>query len=127
VARVSSGNKKERFKFISLHGDELGVRYLCKWLDVSPSGFYDWKDRDLSQRDHANQDLLEKIKRVYYESNRAYGSPRVHAQLCREGETVSLGRIERLMSKAGLVGRAAIVYRRKPLQNLTISRCQIYD
>ena len=115
MARVSNGNKKERFKFISHHGDELGVRYLCKWLDVSPSGFYDWRDRGLSQRDHANQDLLEKIKRVYYESNRAYGSPRVHAQLCREGETVSLGRIERLMSKAGLVGRAAIVYRRKPL------------
>lgn len=115
MARVSSENKKERFEFINQHGIELGVGYLCKWLDVSPSGFYKWRERDLSQRDRANQSLLEKIKRVYYESNRAYGSPRVHAQLCREGETASRGRIERLMAKAGLVGRAAIVYRRKPL------------
>lgn len=115
MARVSSGNKTERFKFISQYGVELGVRYLCKWLNVSASGYYKWKGRGLSQRDYSNQILLEKIKRIYDMSNRAYGSPRVHAQLCREGEQVSRGRVERLMAKAGLIGKAALVYRRKPV------------
>jgi len=112
VARVSSGNKTERFGFIARLSSVLSPRYLCKLFQVSPSGFYKWRVRCLSDRVKANQQLLVKIRRIYDESRGSYGSPRVHAQLRREGELVSRSRVERLMSKAGLVGKAALVYRR---------------
>jgi len=130
VATVPSGNKAERFGFIAQFGSEFGVRYLCEWLKVSPSGFYKWRNRELSDRARANQVLLKKIQRIYEESRGSYGSPRVHAQLRREGEKVSRSRVERVMHKAGLVGKAAQIYRRqawvKPfhasLPNLRIDR-----
>lgn len=115
MARVSNGTKEERFGFVDRFGSELGIRYLCDWLSVSRSGYYKWRNRRLSLRDVHNQKLLVKVKRIYDDSRTAYGSPRVHAQLVREGETVSRGRVERLMRKAGLVGKAARVYRRKAL------------
>lgn len=115
MATVSSGNKAERFGFIDRFGSELGVRYLCAWLNVSPGGFYKWQSRGLSRRAKENLELLKKIRRIFKDSRGAYGSPRVHAQLLREGEQVSRGRVERLMRKAGLVGKAALVYRRKAL------------
>ena len=115
MAWVSSGTKTERFGFINQFGSELGVRYLCEWLSVSRSGYYKWRCRGLSERGIKNQKLLVKVNRIYDESRTAYGSPRVHAQLVREGEKVSRGRVERLMRKANLVGRAARVYRRKAL------------
>ena len=132
MAAVSSGNKAERFGFIAQFGSEFGVRYLCDWLGVSPGGFYKWRERGLSDRAKANQVLLEKIQRIYDDSRGSYGSPRVHAQLRREGEAVSRGRVERLMRKAGLVGKAAQIYRRrawiKPfhasLPNLRVSRSE---
>ena len=113
MATVSSASKTERFGFIAQFGSEFGVRYLCKWLDVSPAGFYKWRDRGLSDRAKANQALQLKIQRIYDDSRGSYGSPRVHAQLRREGEKVSRSRIERLMRQSGLVGRAARMYRRK--------------
>ena len=113
MARVSSGNKAERFGFIARLSSELGPGYLCKLFQVSPSGFYKWRVRGLSDRTKANQLLLDKIRRIYDESRGTYGSPRVHAQLRREGEVVSRSRVERLMRKACLVGKAARVYRRQ--------------
>ena len=112
MARVSSGNKTQRFGFIARFSSILGPRYLCKWLEVSLSGFYKWRERGLSDRAKANQALLVKIRRIFADSRESYGSPRVHAQLRREGELVSRSRVERLMCKAGLVGKAAKIYRR---------------
>jgi len=112
VATVSSGDKTEKFGFIAQFGSVLNVGYLCEWLNVSPSGFYKWRNRGLSDRAKANQELLEKISRIYDESRGTYGSPRVHAQLRREGVKVSRSRVERLMRKASLVGKASKIYRR---------------
>ncbi len=39
----------ERFGFIQRYR-ELGVTFLCDWLDVSSSGFYTWRKREASQR-----------------------------------------------------------------------------
>ncbi|MDH5217572.1 MAG: IS3 family transposase [Gammaproteobacteria bacterium] len=113
MATVSSGSKTERFGFIERHGEVLGVRYLCEWLDVSPSGFYKWRERGESKREKSDRELLEKITRIFVDSDTTYGSPRVFEQLRQEGERVGRSRVERLMREAGLVGKAARIYRRK--------------
>ena len=115
MARVSNGNKSERVGFIDHYGSQLGYRYLCDWLEVSPAGYYKWRDRGISKRAQENRLWLIKIQRIFDDSQTTYGSPRVHEQLCREGEKISPGRVERLMRTAGLVGKAARVYRRKAM------------
>jgi putative transposase len=47
-----------RFQFIEDHRDEFPVTRTCKVLDVSPSGYYAWRDRPPSAREMANRELL---------------------------------------------------------------------
>jgi len=68
--------------------------------------FYGWeaRRRHPSPRDIEEVWLTEQIERIHKESGETYGSPKVHAQLRREGIRVSRKRVERLMRQAGLQG-----------------------
>ena len=75
-------------------------------LKVSPSGYYDWRGREPSQRQRANDELLVAIRREYAASRQSYGSPRIHAALKHLGMPVSRKRVARVMRVHGLVGKA---------------------
>lgn len=115
MARVSEGTKTERFEFIKNHGSELGIRYLCEWLEVSPQGYYQWMARTESERTKANRILSSQIETIYHEHDGNYGSPRIYAALRAQGIMVNHKRVERIMRDTGLVGKAAKIYRRKAL------------
>jgi putative transposase len=53
----------------------------CRALNVSRSGYYDWKDRPLSDRDAKNELLTKHIVKIHADSRETYGWPRVHAEL----------------------------------------------
>ena len=74
-------------------------------LGISRSGYYAWRKRKRSQRELDNQALIEHIRRIHRMSRKTYGSPRVHAELRREGRWVNHNRVARLMRQEGLVGR----------------------
>jgi transposase InsO family protein len=90
------------FRFIEDHRDAYPVRLMCAVLEVSPAGYYAWRDRPLSERAKSNATLLAAIRQVHRDSSGRYGSPRVHAVLRRQGRGVSRGRIERMMSRYGI-------------------------
>ena len=70
---------------------------MCRILEVSKSGYYAWAQRPMSQRSKANARLVEDIKIVHAQSRRTYGSPRVHAELIRQGVHCGHNRVARLM------------------------------
>ena len=81
------------------------VRLMCRLLRVSPSGFYAWRDRPLSQRARFDVYLTGKIVAIHQRSNGTYGSPMVHAELADDhGLRVSRKRVARLMRAAELTG-----------------------
>jgi transposase InsO family protein len=94
-----------RYCFILRHEQAYAVTRLCKLLSIGRSGYYAWKKRKPSQREQENQVLIEHIRRIHQLSRRAYGSPRVHAQLRKQGWSCSRKRIARLMRQDGLQGR----------------------
>ena len=53
------------------------MKYLCDGLDISASGFYDWRNRPINKRVENDVKLLLDIERVFKESRATYGSPRV--------------------------------------------------
>jgi putative transposase len=56
---------------------------MCRCLKVSPSGYYDWRDRPPSARALDNESLLEKIRVLHTESEGVLGAPRI----CDDGES----------------------------------------
>ncbi|MBB2506306.1 IS3 family transposase [Amycolatopsis echigonensis] len=77
---------------------------------MSRSGYYDWRDRPISERDRDNELLLKHVEQIHADSRQTYGSPRVHAELTLGlGLPVNRKRVERLMREAGIQG----LYRRK--------------
>ena len=84
--------------------DAFPVRMMCRHLNVSPSGFYAWRDRPLSNRAKDNERLTERIKVHHAESDGVMGAPRIWRELRYEGETASKNRVARLMQKAGIQG-----------------------
>lgn len=80
----------------------LSVEALCEALDVSPSGYYAWRERDISPRQQADARLGDEIERVFVESRRTYGSHRVWLGLRERGMRTSRKRVARLMRQRGL-------------------------
>jgi putative transposase len=79
---------------------------MCRILGVSRSGWHAARVRVRPcQREIRDAELLIRIREVHTASRLTYGSPRVHAQLHKDGISVSRGRVARLMRAAGLRGR----------------------
>lgn len=93
-----------KFNFIRQHQNEFSISLMCKLLKVARSSYYAYSKRsnEPSKQAKANELLLEKIKVLFAKHKQRYGSPRIHASLKQQGESCSLGRVKRLMRKAGL-------------------------
>ena len=59
---------------------------MCGWLEVSTSGYYEWRDRPASATAVRRQLLTLLVKKAFDDSDETYGHRRVHAQLVRRGE-----------------------------------------
>lgn len=82
---------------------------MCRVIEVSHSGFYDWAERKPSKRAQANQILKvlkAHIQESFHGSDRTYGSPRVWGDLQDWGYVCSENRVARLMSQLGLKARS---------------------
>lgn len=83
------------------------LRWLCKALAVSPSGYYDWLKRGDHPGPRARQDaqLSQEIVCIHKASRKTYGSPRIQAALAKAGRQHGRNRIARLMRQEDLWGR----------------------
>jgi transposase InsO family protein len=96
-----------RFRFVSDHATEYGVKRMCKVLKVSRSGYYDWKSRGESKHAKRDAELVALIGEIHQRSRTTYGAPRVHAELRRLDQRCGKKRVARLMATNCLVGAHA--------------------
>ena len=91
------------------------VPLLCRWLQVSRSGFYYWKSKPVSARSKQSNHILFHIIQAYKASRGTYGSPRVHHELKTKGIKVGLNKIAKLMQKNGLFARSSAKHKKAKL------------
>jgi len=96
-----------KYAFIREHSTDYSVTRLCEVLEVSPSGYYDWRDRPESNRAKRNRKLMGKISLFHKASRGIYGSPRIHRDLVDSGEEVGVNRVARLMSQNDIQSKMA--------------------
>jgi putative transposase len=100
-----------RYEFIDAERDtttELGERKytitkMCEWLEVSTSGYYEWRDRPESATAQRHAYLSLMVKKAFEMSDETYGYRRIHAQLARWGETCTPELVRLLMRELDLV------------------------
>ena len=98
------------------------MSWLCQYLGVSRSGFYAWSSRGESQRQQQNRTLLRTIEQIHQETDRAYGSPRMHRELIDRGYLCGRHRVARLMRVNGVVAQRKRRYRTNPARGELYAR-----
>ena len=93
-----------RYHCIHRRRYQHSIRMMCRLLKVSRSGYYDWHNRDESERSLKNRSLSRLIKQLHLESNGVYGSRKIHRDLLELGESCGRHRVARIMRKVGLRG-----------------------
>ncbi|WP_409497447.1 IS3 family transposase [Amycolatopsis sp. cmx-11-12] len=80
----------------------LPVVTMCSWLEVSKSGFYEWRTRPESETTRRRQYLAGLITKIFTDSDETYGHRRIHAQLERQGERCTPELVRQIMRDQGL-------------------------
>ena len=78
------------------------VAMMCKALEVSSSGFYDWFHRPESNRQMANQELDRQIMELWQGSKKRKGYPMILQDLRAMGQRVGKNRVARRMRTLGI-------------------------
>ncbi|WP_346014297.1 MULTISPECIES: IS3 family transposase [unclassified Streptomyces] len=94
------------------HRDRFGgVEPICRTLTehdckIAPSTYYAYKKRleTPSARSVRDEELKERIQKVYTSNYRVYGARKIWRELNRQGHTVARCTVERLMRELGITG-----------------------
>ena len=82
---------------------EFPVLFMCVRLNVSRSGFYEWRDKPMSATAARREHLKLLVERSFTGSEETYGYRRVHAELARWGVACGPELVRSLMRELGLV------------------------
>jgi len=82
------------------------IAEMCRVLEVSRSGFYDWQCRPRSKHEVTDAMLAVEIEAIWECSDRTYGAPRVHRWLRKQGFRVGRKRVARIMRVNGWEGES---------------------
>ena len=97
-----------KYQVIYRHKDKYGISEMCRFFDVSRSGYYDYVKRmDIPSKDLP---LAEKIKECQEKCGKTYGYRRVHIWLERQGIHKNPKTILRIMQKYSLL---SVIRRRR--------------
>lgn len=93
----------EKFALIEAEQADFEIKMMCRLLGVSTSGFYEWRDRPMSDRALRREALKIRIDEEFATSDRTYGYRRIHAELRRAGITIDDETVRDLMREMDLV------------------------
>jgi transposase InsO family protein/transposase len=111
--RVLCQGEQVKFAWIDEHRERWEASRMCRVLEVSRSGYYDWRDRrnDPHPSELRRRKLLGDIRAEQELGRGVYGAPRVHAGLVARGVKVCLNTVAKLMKDAGIRSQRAARFR----------------
>ena len=91
-----------RYSFISRQTASYPVRVLCRVLEVSAAGYYDWLRRPPRATAQQREVLAAAIRDIHGEVKGRYGSPRVQAERKARGHSCSVNTVAKIMRSLGI-------------------------
>jgi putative transposase len=99
------------YRFIDQHKDHWPIRLLCETLEVSPAGYYAWRQRPRSEQQQRRDTLVVEIRTIHAEVKARYGSPRIHKELVARGHDCCVNTVARLMRDHDIKAKTARRFR----------------
>jgi putative transposase len=88
------------------HAQEFPVAVMCGVLEVSPSGFYAWRNRAMSSREQRHEMLGQAVSLAHASSRGVYGYRKVHKDVVEEhGHLCCEETVRVIMREKGLQAR----------------------
>ena len=84
------------------HSKKFPIEKMAALLEVSRCGYYEFLGRKCRKRALEDKTLSEAIKEIHKKSRGTYGSPRIHAELKKQGFTSSRRRVANLMRRENI-------------------------
>jgi putative transposase len=80
----------------------FSISNLCRTLEVSRSGYYEWLSRPPRAQTDVDQQVHAKVPHYFAQGRGTYGTRRIKHLLAQDGLRVSRRRIGRMLAQAGL-------------------------
>ena len=90
-----------KYAWIEEHRDRFHVTRMCCQLEVSRTGYCQWRTRAPSDRSLANAALDAQVAALHAGSKRSYGRPRIVRGLREQGVQVSHERVRNSLKRQG--------------------------
>jgi transposase InsO family protein len=84
---------------IEKHFKNNNIKRGCQLLKISRSSYYEKLTREISDTEKNNIFLKQEILRIYFNSKKIYGAPKIHQVLLNNKIKVSLKHVQRLMKE----------------------------
>lgn len=94
-----------RYRFIHVEEANHKVVALCRVMKVSCSGYYDWRAERASRPAQRHAAFDAEVNAAFEESERRYGSRRIHRELIERDVPCSRARVVASMRRQGLRAR----------------------
>jgi putative transposase len=91
-----------RYAWIDEHRDRFDVARMCRQLQVSRTGYYQWRRRPTSPRARADSLLDAHVAAIHAQRRRRYGRPRILLELREQGLLVGHERVRKSLRRQGL-------------------------
>jgi putative transposase len=97
---------EELYPIVAALGAEgHGLKFSCRLLGISASGFFTWRSKPPSAREIRRAWLTDLVVRIWEDSRRSYGKRRIRAELADAyGEVVNHKLIRKIMRQQGISG-----------------------
>jgi len=90
-----------KYGWIDERRAEYPIRALCAALEVSPSGYYEWKSRPGGERRERRARIVQAAQKFFEESRRIYGYRKVHRDLVAADMACSREMVRQVMRENG--------------------------
>lgn len=94
-----------KYAFVRAHLEQYRITRMCQTLQVSRSGYYDWRGRGQCERSQRDQVLLQEIRKIHHDSKEAYGAIKTWQALRQAGINCGKHRAARLRRLAAIEAR----------------------
>ena len=103
-----------KYAFIESMRTTYAISKMCRWVQVSQSGYYRWLTRKPSARDIRKLEAERLLISLFSKFRSRYGSPRMTVELNEQGVDLSENTVAKLMSNQGLKARNGKGYKYFP-------------